>query len=274
MRYAQDRCRVDDPDSLLLELQSVAIEYLLTEYKLGERAWPLHYLFAWPKGVMTGWMLKYIEKRNSEQRGINVGLTPDVDFELVIDELNASVTSGHVRSAPSRPAGVIEDPPEVDYAAAMRHVEDGVTLTSREYRVLRFCLRHAGDAHGRSLVKGLHIFLSKQLAWGRSKVSRVFRLAAAKIVEVTGETERVLGLSESPTDQRNRRNRLLGLGHQALTDDEADALIDLAGRIGDAAACRAFGVHSKTIYLLRRRNDQKNKSAAYRSGYGLDGISA
>ena len=277
--FIQSRCDVDDFETLSLEVQSAIIEYLLTDYKLGERAWPLHYLFARPKGVMTGWTMRYIERRRNEQRMVNVAFTPDVDFEHTVAALNSTVTNGRVQG--SVPELIVEDPETppatTPILRALDLVDDGLTLSAREYRIFRFCLSHAGDARrgeNGTPVSGLHMHLAQQMGWDRSRVSRVFRQASAKIVDVTGYTERVLGV-DVPVDPRQRRNRMLGLDHDALSAEEGRALVQLAAKIGDAAACRAFGVHSKTVYFLRKRyGEEANTRRANSTDHELYGISA
>lgn len=257
--FIQRSCDCDDFEVVKLEVQSAVIEALLTDYKLGERAWPLHYLFARPRGVITGWTLRYIERRRRSKRFVSVGMTPDVDVEWTLNELNASVTQGRIQEAPVS----YEETEETEelltpFTAALAHVEDGVTLSAREYRVMRFCLNHSGDSRpgeNGTPVSGLHIHLSERMGWDRSKVSRVYRQASAKVIEVVGHTERVLGLGPLPVAPQARRSRVLGLGREALSDEEAEALVAFADREGDTAACRAFGVHSKTIYLRRRNHE-------------------
>lgn len=259
--FIQSRCDVDDFQSLKLEVQSAIIEHLISDYQLGERAWPLHYLFARPKGVITGWALRYIERRNGEQRMVSVAFTPDAEFEHTVTELNAAVTNGRVQSSVPEFISTADEPlpTSAPIHRALEFVEDGLTLSAREYRILRFCLTHAGDAlpgDNGTPISGLHMHLAQRLGWDRSRVSRVFRQASAKIVDVTGYTERVLGV-EVPVDPGQRRNRLLGLEHDSLSEDEGRALVRLAAEIGDSAACRAFGVHSKTVYVLRKRYAQE-----------------
>lgn len=279
--FINKRCDVDDFQTLQLEIQSAVIEYLLSEYKLGERAWPLHYLFARPRGVITGWAMKYIERKHSDARMMSMAVTPDVEFEASLAEYNAAVTQGQITSGPHIEPADEPEPPATDVPVedALKFVDDGMTLSAREYRVLRFCLSHAGDTlpgENGTPVSGLHVHLAQRMNWDRSKVSRVFRQASAKVVEVAGHTEKVLGVDVS-VDPVQRRNRMLGLGREALTESEGRALVALANEVGDTAACRAFGVHSKTVYVLRKRYNNAEEidaCSADRTDDERDGVPA
>ena len=276
--FISRRCDVADRPELVAEIQSAIIEYLISEYKLGERAWPLHYLFAKPRGVITGWALKYIERRRAEQqRFANLSLTPDIEFEEAITELNAQITRGQIQSGPAALAPP-EEPPEpparTPIAAALSHVDDGLTLNAREYRVLQFCLRHAGD--GETPVAGLHAYLATQLGLDRSTVSRVFRRACAKIIEVVGQMEIVLGVDLDREHNDQRRNRVLDIDRPPLTESEINGLLDLADAVGAPAACRAYGVHDKTLTVLRNRYRAAKTDArpTHRANYGNHGLPA
>lgn len=278
--YITKRCESIDKLEVVLEVQSAIIEYLMVHYKLAGRAWPLHYLFARPKGVMTGWTLRYLARQRAEKRTLRLGLTPGMDFEGAVHELNVSATQGRVQSRPPEVTKTASspDPTQAPIQAAQAHVEDGFTLTAREYRVMRFCMTHAGTSYrGDTLVSGLHTHLCKVMGIDRSAVSKIFRRAATKIVEVTGQTERVLGIKmPSTVDPTRRRNRVLGLDYAALTAAERSALIMLSKRVGPAKACGAFGVNPKTLYLIRNNKDagthENNTRATHSSGHEHDGV--
>jgi hypothetical protein len=238
--YIARRCHVSDIETLRLEIQSAVIMHLMTDYQLGERAWPLHYLFAKPKGVITGWSLRYIEKQQRLQRR---------ETPLVDEDYSYAAHTSH----PDISEGYIHD--------ALNLVEDGVTLSAREYRVFRFCLSHAGENNksDESSITGLHRYFASYIQWDRSRVSRTFRRAAQKLIESTGHTDNVLGF-DAPVDPDKRRARVLGLGTDALTADEGRALVQLAHDVGVSVACQAFGVHNKTYYLFKERYASTEKT--------------
>lgn len=260
VKFICSKCNVPDRRTLHGEVQSQIVEYLLTEYKLGERAWPLHFLFARPKGVMTGWALRYIERANSDQRVLAAGFEPGVEIESLVDDINASITSGRISQSPDVPSTTDEPDDlrsDIPLNSANRTVEDGVTLTTREYRVLRFMLTHAED-HGLFTATapgyGMRSRLAQHLDWPKRTVSRIYQQACHKIIEAHGHTDKVLGLAQSPVDPGERRARVLKLDERRpLTDDEALGLIRLADEIGNAAACQAYGVLDKTLIALRKR---------------------
>lgn len=276
VKFIYSKCNVPDRRTLHGEVQSQIVEYLLTEYKLGERAWPLHFLFARPKGVMTGWALRYIEKANSDQRVLAAGFEPGVEIEALVDDINASITSGWITQSPDTPPATDESDDlrsDIPLSSARRTVEDGVTLTTREYRVLRFMLTHAED-HGLFTATapgyGMRSRLAQQLDWPKRTVSRIYQQACHKIIEAHGHTDKVLGLTQPPVNPAERRARVLKLDERRpLTDDEALGLIQLADEIGSAAACQAYGVLDKTLITLRKRHANKaHKSPAHCTSHG------
>jgi hypothetical protein len=282
VKFIERNCSVDDREGLKVEVQSTIVEYLLSEYKLGERAWPLHYLFSPKKGVMTGWALKYVEKQRMYARSMQLDTTDD-DLEWSLRETNAQVTAGQVLTGPPEPFLEPEPEPEPEpqltpVAQALQLVEDGATLTTREYRVLRFCLTQTGRYRGASQDTNLHGWLAEAMSLDRSSgVSRVFRKAAAKLVEALGHTDRVLELETSGlVDPEQRRRRVLGLDGAALTESEGRALVSLADEVGAAVACQAFGVHDRTLYALRRRYAAKktDPGATHRPDHVEHGVSA
>lgn len=235
--FITSRCSVPQREELEMEIQSAIIEYLLTGYQLGERAWPLHYLFARPRGVMSGWAMRYIDKTNRRKRQqIHVGISPDVDVESLLDELNASVTNGMVHTRPS-PMPTQEDEEgddDVPEVSVKRVIEDGVTLSAREYRVFKFCLERG---------PGAHKTLSALMGVDRSTVSRIYRRAAWRVVASLWLVEHVLGV-RVPGDARAHRRRILGLSAPEPRPEEVETLVAAAGA---QVAARALGVNRRAV---------------------------
>lgn len=277
-KFIRDRCSVLDEDELYGELQSACIEYILVDYKLGERAWVLQYLFAYPRGVMSGWALKYVTRSNSDKRTKQIRLSAHTDhgvgssdFETELRNTNMIVTSGRIRSGPPDITAHVEDSDDTDIPvqSALRVVDDGVTLSSKEYRVMRFCLSHDDD--------GMHVWLADRMNVDRSSgVSRVLKKAAGKVVEVLGRTDAAVGYSVD-VDPEGRRQRVLGLDQApALTEAEEVAAVRFAKEAGPALASQAFGVHDRALYTLRRRHAEAkaNESPTDCSDDVVDGIPA
>lgn len=312
--FIQRRCDVTERGDLVADIQSAIIETLMSNYKLGERAWPLYYLFARPRGVISGWAMRYIDKRRADARNIPLGYDPSLDWERLLINANAVATQGRIQEGPHAlsydgmdvleraftkeddalaDSGNISIPRPQDiavatvpvegrqvefpYHATLSIVDDGRTLTAREFRVFAFCLRHAGDkVRGDTPVSGLHRHLGEKLGLDRSTVSRVFRRASSKIIEMTGRTDDVLGVAlPAEVDLEARRQRILGVAAQALTPDEEQALIELAADVGGATACRAFGVHTKTLTALKKRHENETDARARdRADHDEHGLSA
>lgn len=277
-RFIESKCYVADKAELYADLESACVEYVLTHYKLGERAWVLHYLFARPRGVMTGWALKYVARAHTAKRSRQVNLsdhpirdadTTVSDLETQLQHANQAVTSSKVKSPPPLPAQDEDEPPSrTPVETVLRLVEDGLTLTAREYRVFRFMLTHNED-------EGTHAWLAQHLGIDRSSgVSRVFRRAAQKLVEAVGATDEVTGI-HADLDQNNRRQRVLGLEDKPLSPLEERGLVELSFAVGSALACQVYGVNDRVLYALRKKYDQEDHtSAADRPSHGVYGVLA
>lgn len=237
------KCPSEDRATVKAELQTAIIESIMTSYDLGGRAWPLHYLFAYPRGTMWGWYFRYLNRvQKSASR-----LTVLDNVELPAPE----------------PEPASETPQVV--TNALQIIDDGFTLTGKEYRIFNFCLQNSDDMLQRSLG---HVYLATTFNEDRSSISRIYRKAQAKIIEACGQTESVLGVKFS-TNAKRRRARMFGLQPGPLTPDEVDDLLSVAKIIGRPKACQVFGVNVKTFKKYATEANTRRKDSP---GDGQDGL--
>lgn len=151
----------------LADLESQTIEYIQQSYVMGEIAYILHYLFGQPNGVIRHFANNYARK------------TRKYEETHVLEDLEASDESAYDPYNPS-------DEHETDLTKAARSViDDGVTLTLHEYRVLSFCLANATEA--KRPLNGLHVYLSRTMKVVRARVTRIYKDASEKVArEVHG----------------------------------------------------------------------------------------
>jgi predicted DNA-binding protein (UPF0251 family) len=63
----------------------------------------------------------------------------------------------------------------------MAIIEDGVTLNSNEYRVLKFCLYNGNELNATRHIDGLHIMLANIMGVSRPRVTRLYKRAREKV---------------------------------------------------------------------------------------------
>lgn len=243
VRSIMQRCPNEDRSSVKAEMQTAIIEALLTEYDLGGRAWPLHYLFAYPKGVIFGWSFRYVHRVHKDASRLTVldnaeWPAPDPEPEL-------------------EPSTAVE--------TALQVVDDGLTLTAKEYRIFNFCMQHADAMLQRSLG---HVYLAEMLQEDRSTISRIYRKAQAKLVEACGQTEALLGIKIN-IDAKQRRARMFGLLSGPLSSEESKELLRVAEIVGRPKACQIFGVSVKAFKKYAAEANTRRKN---RNGNGSNGV--
>lgn len=155
-----------DAETALADLESQTIEYLQHFYVMGEIAYPLHYLFGQPNGVIRHFANNYARKtRRYEETHVL-----DLDFP------DAAETPDENAVRPDA-----EDESETEATRAAREViDDGITLTLPEYRVLKFCLSNAIEA--KRPLNGLHVFLSHTMGVVRARVTKIYADSTKKLV--------------------------------------------------------------------------------------------
>ena len=230
------------------EMESVAIETLLTTYVMGEVVPPLVFLFNDRYGSVRHWAVRTVaETRKARQTCLSygaVGDTGDVDLERRIAGLNRMSTQ--IRTPPpALPDTAAEDEDEIAAREAlmnrvMRIVEDGVTLPVAEYRVLKFHLNAPQQRTVHGYLK--HVAQKKQ-------VSRLYALACRRIVEALGHKEAYLA-ARGIRAKAQRTD-----ASQRLTVDEVLEVLRLLeegrGTVMDVAW--ALGATDATVHNVRRR---------------------
>lgn len=155
----------------LSDLESQTIEYVQHYYVMGEIAYPLHYLFGQPNGVMGHFANNYARKTRRYE-------------DTHVLELDSPRWSEKHENVPDTSE---EDEAETETTRQARLVvDDGITLNLQEYRVLSFCLRNAVEA--KRPLNGLHVFLARTMGLARARITKLYADACKKLVEeVRGE---------------------------------------------------------------------------------------
>lgn len=151
-----------DLDTALADLQSMTIELIQKTYVMGDVAYPLHFLFGEPKGRILLYAKNYArsEKRFDEHHALYANPN-DVEEEEGYDPQSDEDTT-------------------TDSTRIARDVlDDGLTLTLQEYRVLSFCLANASDQ--KRPVNGLHVYLGRVMAQPRAKITKLSSDATEKL---------------------------------------------------------------------------------------------
>ena len=154
-----------DMDVIRHDLESAAVEQILRHYSIGEIAYPLHYLFGFPNGVLRRFASAYRERlrRNFRYR---MGMGDDEQVEE------------------PRHDERLDDEKVTLRMDTVRHIiNNGVTLRAAEYRVMSFCLANAKDGGVKRPINGLHTYLAKSLGVIRPRVTKLWSDACAKIIE-------------------------------------------------------------------------------------------
>jgi len=159
-----------DIETALADLESQTIEYLQHYYVMGEIAYPLHYLFGQPNGVIRHFSNNYARKTRRYE-----------ETHVLSDTSEPEAGSAWEAQQPS-PDEQEELETEVT-RAARAVIDDGMTLTLPEYRVLKFCLTNAMEA--KRPLNGLHVYLARNMGVVRARVTRIFADAGKKLVAET-----------------------------------------------------------------------------------------
>jgi hypothetical protein len=216
LAYATKRAlRNATVEELVLEMKSVAVESLLQRFVLGDIYHPLHWLFGEPDGAVVRWAQRKVrDARKESRRTFHFEAAADLDESLIRANYlssNKRVTSG--------PADHARESSEYDLRAAERErasrvlatLDDGISLTAREYRVLSFCLSNAHEG-ARWATNGLHLELAARLGVSRSYVTRVYGEAIRRLIDASGETSaylRARGIAQPRTASSSRRRRIV-----------------------------------------------------------------
>jgi len=252
------------------DLESVAIESLLSTYIVGESLHPLRWLFGEPNGTIP----RYCFKRAREHRmraATECSLTTDDEVETHIarmptggEERRAS-SQGSVGQVYSLPHDLVVQPNEFvgevrrsEQAARIRDVlEDGVTLNTLEYRVLSFCMH--------SVARGAQCFLQSQMGLSRHRVTRIYAVALRRVIQATGLSASYLqqrGLRPRRAASRRRRKVLQRRGNEAhgLSPQEVARICRYRKkRIPLLDIAWAYGVSEDTVRAVHRKYGRMNR---------------
>jgi len=173
-------------DQLLTDMQSTMIEYLLYDYKIGDRGRATPYLFDPHQGFLTKWV-KWIVGKNRrfyshhEFHSGSSNSDGDTDEEYQDAESGGKSNSwmsileggSHCNDADNETTSMIQEVSDI--------IEDGVTLNSNEYRVIKFCMQHANESNSTRHIDGLHISLAKLMHVSRPRITRLYKRARDKL---------------------------------------------------------------------------------------------
>lgn len=169
-RYAVKGTNID-PDTALADLESFTMDQIQHVYLMGETFWPLPFLFGKPDGRVRRFAGAY-SKKTKRFEATHVLEGGDSAF-------GNPAWDNHVES----------EPEELDNEltrAARGVVDDGITLSLTEYRVMKFCLSNASDA--KRPLNGLHVYLARTTGQPRTKVTKFFKDASDKVRREVLET--------------------------------------------------------------------------------------
>lgn len=184
--------RVVDINEAFNDISSAAIELMQHDYRIGDRGRLTPYLFDPHQGFLTKWVKWYFNKckkfYSQHELHPTSGSTNSGDDNVDgIDELERSDGGDYGMSSlidQSRDYGDEENNAKVSemLETVVAIIEDGVTLNSNEYRVLKFCMQNANELNNTRYIDGLHIYLSKLMGVSRPRCTRLYKRAKQKVM--------------------------------------------------------------------------------------------
>lgn len=180
-----------DMEHLLADMQSTCIEYLLFDYKIGDRGRATPYLFDPHQGFLVKWV-KWITGKNrkfyshhelynpirntsgdDEDDGYNIQASAG-DGASWDSILEGSDSLKYNQNLPDDPAsGLSQEITDI--------IDDGMTLNSNEFRVTKYCMLNANESNETRFIDGLHIALGKIMCVSRPRITRLYARALEKI---------------------------------------------------------------------------------------------
>jgi hypothetical protein len=182
-----------DMDQILQDMQSTMIEYLLYDYKIGDRGRATPYLFDPHQGFLVKWAKWALGKQRKfyshhELHSSNVSNDDDIVHDDSYRSQHSTQNGGSNswESIMEGSDSVRFDPFVVDEISSLAKevvdiIDDGITLNSNEYRVMKFCLSNANEANSSRHIDGLHIYLAKLMGVSRPRITRLYSRAKDKI---------------------------------------------------------------------------------------------
>lgn len=172
-----------DIDRVLSDMQAVTIEYFVRDYKIGDRGRATPYLFDPKKGFLIKWLKYTINKH--KRFYYHHELFDPISFKSgsadAADSDQYSKTLQAVEFLQHDPFNENVDIVSDLIRRVVDIINDGVTLNSNEFRVLKFCMANGNEANGTRHIDGLHIYLSKLMGVSRPRITRLYKRAREKI---------------------------------------------------------------------------------------------
>lgn len=173
---------------LLNDMQSTMIEYLLNDYKIGDRGRATPYLFDPQQGFLTKW-IKWITSKQRRFYSHHELYSPlenasSEEYDNMDDMFSGETINNGGWSAlvdGQQHHGVTTDPYSDLSNTAMGIIDDGVTLNSNEYRVIKFCLSNGNESNASRHIDGLHIYLARLMGVSRPRITRLYKRALDKL---------------------------------------------------------------------------------------------
>lgn len=186
-----------DMDQLLQDMRSTTIEYLVNDYKIGDRGRATPYLFDPHQGFLTKWV-KWVTGKNrrfymhhelvnpsdsyypddgEEAYGVNYstqGSGGSASWDSIM-ESSDSLRYDPYSTSDDNKSGMVQKVTDI--------IEDGMTLNSNEYRVIKFCMVNGNEANSTRHIDGLHIYLAKLMGVSRPRITRLYARSKHKIKE-------------------------------------------------------------------------------------------
>jgi hypothetical protein len=177
-------------DQLLLDMQSTAIEYLLYDYKIGDRGRATPYLFDPHQGYLTKWVKWMVGKHrrfySHHELYSPYDAPTDENDNQQYDQQDMGGSSWDSIMEGSSSAYWSERDSDKDTTNDMilkvsTIIEDGITLNSNEYRVIKFCMANGNESNATRHIDGLHIYLARLMGVSRPRITRLYKRAKDKI---------------------------------------------------------------------------------------------
>lgn len=185
-----------DMDQLLLDMQSMAIEYLLYDYKIGDRGRATPYLFNPQQGFLIKWLKWTIGKSRrfyshhelydpvSESTDDDCGDQPQYMPYASMGKTSETSWSSVLQGGDSMKYDPYNDAQAETFAryqTILDIIEDGITLNSNEYRVIKFCMTNGNELNTTRHIDGLHIYLAKLMGVSRPRITRLYKRSQEKL---------------------------------------------------------------------------------------------
>jgi hypothetical protein len=176
-----------DHDQLLADMQSKTIEYLMNDYKIGDRGRATPYLFDPKQGFLTKW-IKWVtgkQRRFYAHHELfaprDEGSDQDDHMDNQAEQYDGGWDSIFNRSNDMRDKADQQVRNElVDIALPI--IDDGFTLNGNEYRVIKFCMANGNESNASRHIDGLHIVLARIMGVSRPRITRLYKRAREKLI--------------------------------------------------------------------------------------------